>query len=213
MRFRSFVCGLFTSMLLVGTIAGQTMTHLNFGGGAGFSIPTARAGNDLNDGWNLDLRGGYNLSPHLALDLDFSYNRCNLNAAAQALYQQPGGYTSIWSVSLNPVYRFSPRNRVDLYTFGGPGLYHRNLSLTQPTTVTTIYCDPFFGYCYPATIGVNQVVASFTTYKGGVNLGGGLEFRIGDSKFRAFSEARYSRMFTTHGSDLVYVPVTFGLRW
>jgi hypothetical protein len=28
-----------------------------------------------------------------------------------------------------------------------------------------------------------------------------------------FGEARYSRMFTTHGNDLTFVPVTFGLRW
>jgi hypothetical protein len=30
---------------------------------------------------------------------------------------------------------------------------------------------------------------------------------------RAFAEARYQRMFTTHGEDLTYVPVTFRLRW
>jgi hypothetical protein len=40
-----------------------------------------------------------------------------------------------------------------------------------------------------------------------------LEFRLGDSHLKAFAEARYSRMFTTHGNDMTYVPVTFGVRW
>lgn len=47
----------------------------------------------------------------------------------------------------------------------------------------------------------------------GVNGGAGIEFRLGESHVKAFGEARYSRMFTTHGADLSFVPVTFGLRW
>lgn len=30
---------------------------------------------------------------------------------------------------------------------------------------------------------------------------------------KVFAEARYQNMFTTQGSDLGYIPVTFGLRW
>lgn len=71
----------------------------------------------------------------------------------------------------------------------------------------------FFGFCCPATVDVNQVVASATTYKMGVNAGAGLEIPLGQSDLKAFGEARYSRMFTTHGSDLEFVPVTFGIRW
>jgi hypothetical protein len=96
---------------------------------------------------------------------------------------------------------------------GGPGLYHRNLTLTTPGLINTLFCDPFWGFCYPATVGVDQVVASSTTYKMGFNLGAGLEARLGQSHVKAFGEARYSRMFTTHGADLTFVPVTFGLRW
>lgn len=95
----------------------------------------------------------------------------------------------------------------------GPGLYYRNLSLTRPGAVNTLVCDPFFGVCYPAAVGVTQVVASSTTYKMGVNAGGGLEMRLGQSQAKVFGEARYSRMFTTHGSDITFVPVTFGVRW
>ena len=121
--------------------------------------------------------------------------------------------TLTWSFSFLPVLRGSPHWRVSPYVMGGPGLYYRNLTLTTPGLVNTVYCDPFYGFCYPATVGVDQIVASSTTYKMGFNAGAGLEFRLGESHVKAFGEARYSRMFTTHGTDLTFVPVTFGLRW
>jgi hypothetical protein len=57
------------------------------------------------------------------------------------------------------------------------------------------------------------VVASLSTYKLGYQAGGGVEFRIGHGGLKAFAEARYNQMFTTHGKDLTFVPVTFGIRW
>jgi hypothetical protein len=206
-------------VFLLGTASAQMSypegppSHIEFGAGAGFSMPFGRAGRELNTGWNLDFRGGYRPAHELALDLDFNYNRWNLNNATLARFGEPGGYMTIWSFSFLPTLRGSPRWRVTPYGFGGPGLYYRNLSLTQPAFVNTFICDPFFGFCSPATVGVTQVVASSTTYKGGVSAGGGLEFHVGQSHLRAFGEARYAWMFTTHGSNIEYVPVTFGLRW
>jgi opacity protein-like surface antigen len=191
----------------------ENYSKIDLGVGAGFTEPFGRAGDNVNTGWNFDVRGGYRPSRNLALDLDFNYNRWNLNSAALARYGEPGGYTTIWSVSFNPVLYGSTHWHITPYVLGGPGLYYRNLSLTQPALVNSFYCDPFFGYCFPATVGVNQVVASATTYKMGFNAGAGLEFPLGSSPLKVFGEARYSRMFTTHGNDLTFVPVTFGLRW
>ena len=204
---------LFIAAIFVIPAANAQSEHWELGGGAGFSAPTNRAGDDLNTGWNFDIRGGYMPVRRLALDLDFNYNRWNLNATALARYGEPGGYTTIWSASFTPEIRGPVHWHIDPYLFGGPGLYYRNLSLTVPSTVNTFYCDYFFGFCYPAVVGVTQVVASSTTYKMGFNGGAGLEYRIGQSHWKIFSEARYSRMFTTNGSDLTFIPVTFGVRW
>lgn len=193
--------------------ASAQRSHIDVSAGAGFGEPESRAGSDLDVGWNLDFRGGYKPIRPLALDLDFNFNRWNLNGPALARYGQPGGYTTIWSFSFLPTWYFSPHWHLTPYVMGGPGLYYRNLSLTQPALVNTFYCDPFFGFCYPATVGVNQVVASSTTYKMGINGGAGLEMSIGQSRIKLFGEARYSRMFTNHGADLTFVPVTFGVRW
>ena len=191
---------------------GQEGHHFNFSAGAGVSFPTADASANLKTGWNLDFRGGYNVSRNFLADLDFAYNHWGLTNAALANFGQPGGYGDVWSLTFAPEIRLAPRERIDPYLIAGAGLYHRNLSLTQPANLQTIFCDPFFGYCYPAVVGVNQVVASFSTYKGGFNAGGGFDFRL-SGRTKVFAEARYNEMFTTHGPNLSYVPVTFGLRW
>jgi len=72
---------------------------------------------------------------------------------------------------------------------------------------------PVLGFCYPALVQGNQVVATLDTYKPGFNAGGGSEFHLGDAGLKAFAEARYHEMFTTHGTNLSYIPVTFGVRW
>ena len=100
--------------------------------------------------------------------------------------------------------RMQPRDTVFNY---------RNLTLTQPGTTTVLACDTFFGYCFPATVGVNEVVASHSTLKSGFNVGGGVDFPLGDRKTKLFAEVRYHRMFTAYGPDFTFVPVTFGVRW
>jgi hypothetical protein len=187
-------------------------SRVDAGAGAGFAEPAGSAANDLNTGWNFDARGGYKFRPYLALDLDFSYNHWNLNSTALARYAEPAGFSTIWSVSLTPVLRGPTRWHITPYAFGGPGLYRRNLTLTQPALINTLYCDPFFGYCYPASFGVNQIVASSTTYKAGLSGGAGLEVPLAQSRLKFFGEARYSCMFA-HGANLTFVPITFGLRW
>lgn len=186
--------------------------RFNFSAGAGVSLPTADAGSNFKTGWNFDFRGGLNVSQAFQADLDFSYNHWGLTNAALAAFGQPGGFADVWSLSFTPVIRMAPHAAVDPYLLVGAGLYHRGMSLTQPASVQTIFCDPFFGYCYPAVVGVDQVVASFSTYKPGFNAGGGLEFRIG-GPMKVFAEARYNEMFTTRGPNLSYVPITFGVRW
>ncbi|PYV50152.1 MAG: hypothetical protein DMG96_05420 [Acidobacteria bacterium] len=217
MKFRISILSL-CLFFLSGICLAQNERGFNVGGGAGFgagfTVPTNRAGNSLNNGWNLNARSGYNFSQFFALDLDLTYNHNDLNSAALARFHEPNGNVGTLSITLNPVIRFAPRgSRVQPYATAGFGLYRRNLTLTQPSTVSTLACDPFFGFCFPAAFGVDQVVASNTTYKDGFNVGGGFDFPLGGRRLKLFTEARYSRMFTTHGSDFTFVPVTFGFHW
>lgn len=192
----------------------QVQRRFNFGGGAGFTVPTERAGGSLNTGWNINLRGGVNVTDRVAADLDFTYNHSNLNDATLARFNEPDGSVGVWSLTFNPVVKLAPKqSAVQPYITAGYGLYHRNLTLTQPSTISTIVCDPFFGFCFPAAVGVDEVVFSNSTLKSGFNGGLGFEFRVGTGRAKLFAESRYHRMFTTHGEDFTFVPVTFGVRW
>jgi opacity protein-like surface antigen len=216
MRIKLFALLLGLGTFALGTALAQethNFSHIDASVGAGFTEPAGHGGKNMNTGWNFDVRGGYRATENVALDLDFNYNRWNLNSAALARFGEPGGYTTIWSLSFTPVIYGSPHWHIAPYVLAGPGLYYRNLSLTQPGLINSLACDPFWGYCFPASFGVDQVVGSATTYKMGFNAGAGLEFPFGHSPLKLFGEARYSRMFTTHGEDLTFVPVTFGLRW
>jgi opacity protein-like surface antigen len=189
------------------------LQHLNFSVGGGFTMPTERLGNAADIGWNVDLRGGLNITQNLAADLDFTYSNTNLNGATLAAFNEPDGGVGIWSLTFNPVLKLAPKESpIRPYITAGYGLYHRNLTLSQPNVVPVVQCDPFFGFCFGTNVGVDQVVAESSTLKSGFNAGGGLEMGSWRSA-KFFAEARYHRMFTTFGQDLSYVPVTFGIRW
>ena len=185
--------------------------NVSFGGGASF--PTDEAGHDLHTGYNLNASGGYNFNRYVSANLDFSYNRWGLNDAALARFGEPGGRTSVWDFTLNPVLHLAPHSKIDPYVTSGFGVYHVNLSLTEPFNETVFACDPFFGFCFPQTATVNEVVASSRTTKGGFNAGGGFNIPLGESRLKFFMEARYHRMFSSNGADLTYVPLTVGIRW
>jgi opacity protein-like surface antigen len=192
----------------------QITDKLNISVGGGVSSPAEEASQDLHTGYNWDINGGYNVNRHLSLNLDWGYQHWGLNDAALARFEEPGGRTTVWSLTFNPVLHLNSRGKFDVYTTAGYGLYHSNLSLTEPFNETIFVCDPFFGFCFPQTVTVNEVVASFSTYKGGFNVGGGFSIPLLRSdRVRFFTEARYHRMFSSSGADITYVPVTFGIRW
>jgi Outer membrane protein beta-barrel domain len=194
--------------------AQEGLQHFTFGAGAGFTMPTEHASDILNKGWNFNLRGGYNVSPQFAPTLDFTYTHSNLNSATLARLNEPNGDMGVWSLTFNPVFRFATsHSKVVPYFTAGYGIYHRNTTLSRPAIVQTFICDPFFGFCSPAFIGVNQTVASNSTVKPGANGGFGFEVPVGSRGVKIFAEARYHRIFTSLGRDVSYVPVTFGFHF
>jgi len=203
-------------LLAVSALAQENLEnhHANVSVGGGFTVPTAEASSNLNTGFNLDFRGGLTLTPNILADLDFTYNQWGLTKSALATFGQPNGHADVWALTFVPVLQLAPpQSPVKPYALVGAGLYHRGLQVSHPANVATLFCDPFFGVCFPTVVTINQVVASFSTYKPGFNVGGGLEFGIGGSGFKVFTEARYHEMFTNHGPNLQFVPVTFGFRW
>ena len=120
---------------------------------------------------------------------------------------------SITSVTLDPIVHLAPKSHVDFYVTGGGGLFHRYQEFTAPSVQTFTGFDPFFGF-YPVDVPANQVLASYSVNKPGVDIGAGLAF---GSKWHGkfFAEARYERIFMGNrfSHDTEFLPVTFGFRW
>jgi hypothetical protein len=185
----------------------------NFTGfvGGGFTTPVNPIGSRVDTGWNITAGAGYNVNHHFGMMLDFIYTENGINRRFLDQVQAPDGTTRIWGFTLDPIIHVTQEGPVDFYVTGGGGIYHRTVEYTQPVIAQGVFFDPWWGF-YPAAFGTNQVIGSYGQYKGGINGGVGMSFRLGSSKVKAFAEARYHHIYTRNvGTDII--PVTFGFRW
>jgi hypothetical protein len=156
---------------------------------------------------------GINIGHHFGVLVDFMFNDFGSNRTTLNDQQVPDGTTRVWAFTLDPIVHLTGEDKpVDFYLTGGGGIYHRTVEFTQPALATVPVFDPFFGIIYPANIVTNEVLASFSNYKGGLNIGGGFSFRLGSSHAKLFAEARYHHMYT-RPTPTTLLPVTFGIRW
>jgi opacity protein-like surface antigen len=120
-----------------------------------------------------------------------------------------GSLMRLWSLTLNPRYDFIKQERFSSYATGGYGLYNRRLLLAAPGIIPAVVCDPFWDVCVSNSPATNEMVTgNLSPYKGGYNVGGGVNF---GTRTKFFVEVRYHRMFTDVATQVV--PLTFGIRW
>jgi hypothetical protein len=199
-----------TCLLLTGVLSAQETSPFTFSIGAGFTEPVGTTGRALDTGWNVQALGGYNFIPYLGLTLRFNFNDMGVNTATLDNLGYPGGSVRVWDFTLDPVVHLSPHRPFDVYLTGGGGIYHRYQDFTAPSAAVVGGCSPFFG-CFNSVVGVNEVLASYSVTKPGIDAGMGIAF---GSRWHVkfFGEARYNRMFIgNYHTD--FVPVTFGFRW
>src|SRR4051794_39441491 len=114
--------------------AQQEDHHLTFSAGAGVTQPVGQIDRRLDTGWNVQVSGGYLFTRNIGATLDFQYNGMGLTNGYLQQVAVPNGTGRIWSVTLNPVYRFRPRGPLGFYVTAGGGFYQRTVEFTQPTT-------------------------------------------------------------------------------
>jgi len=181
--------------------------------GAGFSTPVYRTGSNLDTGWNFRGQAGVNLfDGHLGLLGEFAFDDMGVNSGVLNSLGYPGGVARVYAFNFEPTIRFYTHGRATAYLMGGPGVYTRTLEFTAPTVAVVTGFSPFFGI-YNYGVPAQQVLASYTTTRLGVNGGLGFDFRMGSGKNKFFAEARYTQMYTNTGHPMAWVPVSFGFRW
>jgi len=207
-------CMVFLFCVLTVPAFAQQRYNFDVGGGPGFPLSTAS--DYVKTSYNLVAGGGLNLTPHLKLIGEFMFHGLpvqqsiidelgvtNVKGRLYALSGNLSGGTSIG------------RGR-SVYAIGGGGWYRRTLEAKQKVLQEGTKCEPswiwFAVECVDGIFPTTVTVASRTSSAPGFNVGGGIAFRLGESRLNIYTEVRYHRAFTKD-VDTTVLPLTFGLRW
>ncbi len=237
--------GLRTAMLVVMlvTVAGlgianaqERRVDVSLGGGG-----TTLFG-DIGDsfggmGSNFELGVTVNLTETVGIRFDYLYGRftegrdiLSVNPLADAPPTRVNAKHPIHAGLFDLVATTSPTDRVKVYGLGGGGIYHRNVTLSTPSTgLIPGFCDPWWYVCYPPIlVPVDEILASRSSTDFGVNIGAGVVFQA-DDFLALFVEARYHYVWgpeieqvgvnplggapRQENANGTYFPFTFGIRF
>src|SRR6516162_9425337 len=130
--------------------AQDVLKNVTFGFGAGFSVPTGATRDHTQTGFNFTASGGPRFDRRLSATLDFMLTYSNLKNTFkdhQTLADPSlGARMRLWSLTVNPNYKFIRREKFGAYFTGGYGLYSRRLLLTTELIPANV-CDPFWNVC------------------------------------------------------------------
>lgn len=153
------------ALCCLAAVPGLAQTNITGFVGAGPTVPlNPLASRTSNVGWDISAGGGIT-NKHVGIMLDFLYNDTGINSNTLSQVGAPQGNVHTWGFTLDPVVHVTQEGPVDVYFTGGGGIYHRNVEFSQPGIAEVGFFSPWFGY-YPALIGTNQVLASYSVYKG-----------------------------------------------
>jgi opacity protein-like surface antigen len=190
----------------------QDSHRFTFNAGAGASPLVGDISTRLDNGWNFTVGGGFNFTQDFAATLQYTYNGFGVNQRVLTEAQVPEGNSHMWSLTVDPKVRISAVGKVTPYVVGGVGYYRRTVEFTQPTLTSVTFFDPFFGFIFNTLVPAHQVLGDIRRSGIGGSVGGGLEFKVGDTGVKAFGEARYEYAATGRIPTRI-VPATFGFRW
>jgi len=206
-------CVLLVAVILGAVSASQAQDEskamFNVGGGVGF--PQGDLSTFVNSGGHAVIGAGYAFSRVVGVDTEFMWHALPINTKAKDFLQTPGASARQYSVSLNPIVRFTEGHAVGAYAIGGIGWYHRSGETTRPGV--GVVCDPYWSWWYGCGIGtVNFVTGSASANAFGENIGGGLTIHLGQSHAKFYTEFRYHHA-GYHRVSTNLIPLTFGIRW
>jgi opacity protein-like surface antigen len=185
--------------------------------GGGWNNPTGTSGDYFTGGGTVFFAGGRHLNESTALQIEYAHHWMGIEPsvierANSDSLQFDNAYGSMWSVTLNGVYRHNPRRDVVPWFTGGIGYYKRNILLTKVSYfyVPPIF-DPWWGWIGGGWVPGESVTGSHADSGFGFNVGFGVDFQI-DHGTALFAEARYHHAYMP-GVDMDLIPISFGFRW
>jgi hypothetical protein len=181
----------------------------------GWSGITGDASNILNDGWNIS--GGAIMHPNpqrpFGIRMDFAYNWWDVNnqtiQQASAFSRIDDGWAQTFSFAVDPLWEVGGKGKVGAYFGAGMDAITRYAAVTQTVYGSGIYCDPWYGWCYPASGTYQAISQDDRLTKLGWNAVLGITFQMSGGG-KLYLEGSYTAMI---GTKMEYIPVLIGYRW
>jgi opacity protein-like surface antigen len=197
--------------MIATVISLQAQHRLTAEFGGGVAVPIGDTNQRAKVGFSFAAAAGPRLTNRFSALLDFTFHGLDVNALENSSGNpRVDAQMYLWSLTANPDFQFIKTERFSSYVTGGYGLYYRWLELTRADFGSGVVCDAWWSLCStPFNVDGNLFNGIRSTYKGGVNAGGG--FTYGTNK-KFFAEVRYHRMFTTR-QPTELLPIIVGVRW
>jgi opacity protein-like surface antigen len=205
--------------------------NFNIGGGYTFALSEVR--NHLGDGYNFNIGLWFNIKPTIAFQADYSFNGLGSKQIDVPVAPGEGGTATpqpfyadmnMQYGNFNLVFKPATESAAKPYIIAGFGVYYRPIKVTTPSVgYIPPYCDPWWYYCWPGgLVPVDKIVASKSSTDFGIDVGGGVNFKVADSA-SLFFEMRYHYIWGPEVKDATgksygkangqFLPITFGVRF
>jgi opacity protein-like surface antigen len=204
--------------------------------GAGYSVVTGEARDSTGDAGVFEAGVTYYVSPNLGIQADYNYTALGKEKTVVVNVSPiPGGipnpeqFSADWHMhdfTFNAIVRSKTEGRVVPFGLVGPGVYHRTVNLTTPAVGYATVCDPYWYVCYPTAVAVDQIIGSRSSTDFGINFGGGVSFKVGETASVYFQvkwayiwgptfdvPAVGSTPAQSLGSNAQVFPFIFGVKW
>jgi opacity protein-like surface antigen len=223
----SVVIAVFCALVLASPVHAQERP-VSFNIGAGVTATTGEVHSQFGSGFNFDAGLTFRLTDAVGFLAEYQFNDFGKKAVSLAT-NLPTDAPTRFDVnhrmhvgSFDMVFKPRTSGRVGGYLLVGPGVYNRVVELTTPDVGLIRVCNPWWYVCYQVPVAVDQVVGSRSSTDVGINVGGGVTFKIGGSA-SFYVEARYHYVWGPAVEDPstgesvkangTYFPITFGIRF
>jgi opacity protein-like surface antigen len=203
--------------------------QVNLGGSVTMPLSEVKDRFGTGGGFNIGVLFVPPAAPHFGVQVEYGYNHLAGEDKTITISQIPGGplsgtaliesHHNMQYIDFNALARGG--GPVSPYAIGGFGMYYRQVSLTTPDVGYTTWCDPYWYVCYPTAVAIDKVIGERSSWDPGIDLGGGISFKIGESS-RFYVETRWHYMWgptfkdtagVEHKANGQYLPITFGFRF
>jgi opacity protein-like surface antigen len=200
----SMLCrfGVFLAAVLVAAApaAAQDERPVQLTIGGGFTGVYGAGADRLGNGGNFTLGVLFRTSSVVGVQAEYGWNGMKQKQLSIPVFATPADATGVPSDffadanmqygAVNLLLQPKTSGKAAPYVVTGVGVYYRPVTISTPALGYTSVCDPYWYVCYPAVVPVEQVVGKRSSTDMGMNVGGGVNFRLAE-RASIFFEVRY----------------------